>query len=93
MSSERIGSSFASLLEDEGIRDEVDAIAQKRVFAWQIQQAMQAAGITQSELAGRMRMSRTQVARLLDPDNTSVQLDTLSRAARAVGRVLKLELV
>jgi antitoxin HicB len=54
---------------------------------------MEAAGITQSELARRMRTSRTQVARLLDPNNTSVQLDTLSRAARAVGRVLKLELV
>lgn len=93
MSPDRIGSSFESFLEDEGIRDEVDAVAQKRVFSCQIQQAMEAAGITQSELAGRMRTSRTQVARLLDPDNTSVQLDTLSRAARAVGRVLKLELV
>ena len=93
MSSEHIGSSFESFLEEEGIRDEVDAVAQKRVFAWQIQQAMQAAGITQSELAGRMHTSRTQVARLLDPDNTSVQLDTLARAARAVGRMLKLELV
>lgn len=93
MSSERIGSSFASFLEADGIRDEVEAVAQKRVFAWQIQQAMEAAGITQSELAGRMQTSRTQVARLLDPNNTSVQLDTLSRAARAVGRALKLELV
>ncbi len=93
MSSERIGSSFESFLEEDGIRDEVEAVAQKRVFAWQIQQAMEAAGMTQSELAGRMRTSRTQVARLLDPNNTSVQLDTLSRAARAVGRELKLELV
>jgi antitoxin HicB len=51
MSSERIGSSFESFLEEEGIRDEVEAVAQKRVFAWQIQQAMEAAGITRSELA------------------------------------------
>ena len=93
MKPERIGSSFESFLEAEGIRDEVDAVAQKRVFAWQIQQAMEAAGITQSQLAVRMHTSRTQVARLLDPDNTAVQLDTLQRAARAVGRVLKLELV
>lgn len=93
MNSERIGSSFESFLEEERIRDEVDAVAQKRVFAWQMQQAMAAAGITQSELAGRMQTSRTQVARLLDPDNTSVQLDTMQRAARAVGRVLRLELV
>lgn len=93
MSTEAIGGSFEDYLEEEGIRDEVDAVAQKRVFAWQIQQAMQASGITQSELAGRMHTSRTQVARLLDPNNTAVQLDTLQRAARAVGRMLKLELI
>jgi antitoxin HicB len=93
MNSERIGSSFVDFLNDEGIRDEVDSVAQKRVFAWQIQQAMEASGITQTELAGRMHTSRTQVARLLDPNNTAVQLDTMQRAARAVGRVLKLELV
>jgi antitoxin HicB len=93
MSDERIGSSFESFLEDEGIRGVVEGVAQKRVFAWQIQQAMEASGITQSEMAVRMRTSRTQIARLLDPNNTSVQLDTLQRAARAVGRDLKLELV
>jgi antitoxin HicB len=93
MSDERIGSSFESFLEDEGIRGEVEGVAQKRVFAWQIQQAMEASGITQSEMAVRMHTSRTQIARLLDPNNTSVQLDTLQRAARAVGRDLKLELV
>jgi hypothetical protein len=93
MKHEPIGSSFESFLEDEGIRDEVESVAQKRVFAWQIRQAMEASGITHSEMAERMRTSRSQVARLLDPDNTSVQLDTLQRAARAVGRGLKLELV
>jgi transcriptional regulator with XRE-family HTH domain len=55
--------------------------------------AMKASGITHSEMVERMRTSRSQVARLLDPDNTLVQLDTLLRAARAVGRGLKLELV
>lgn len=89
----QIGSSFESFLEEEGIRDAVEGIAQKRVFAWQLQQAMEASGITHSEMAARMNTSRTQVARLLDPDNTSVQLDTLQRAAHAVGRELKLELV
>ena len=93
MEHEPIGSSFESFLEDEGIRDEVEGVAQKRVFAWQIQQAMEASGITQSEMAERMHTSRSQVARMLDPNNTSVQLDTLQRAARAVGRELKLELV
>jgi antitoxin HicB len=93
MKHEPIGSSFESFLEEEGIRGEVEAVAQKRVFAWQIRQAMGASGITHSEMAERMQTSRSQVARLLDPDNTSVQLDTLQRAAHAVGRSLKLELV
>jgi antitoxin HicB len=93
MKHERIGSSFESFLEDEGIRDEVEGVAQKRVFAWQLQQAMEASGITHAQMAERMNTSRTQVARLLDPNNTSVQLDTLQRAAHAVGRALKLELV
>lgn len=52
MNSERIGGSFETFLEGEGIRDEVDALAQKRVFAWRIQQAMKAAGMTQTGLAG-----------------------------------------
>jgi len=89
----RIGSSFDSFLEEEGIREEVDVLAQKRVLAWQIEQAMKENGITKVEMAERMHTSRTQVDRLLDPDNDKVQLDTIQRAARAVGRTLKLELV
>ena len=93
MTNPRIGSSFESFLEEEGIRGEVDVLAQKRVFAWQIERAMEANGVTKVEMAERMQTSRSQVDRLLDPDNDKVQLDTLQRAARAVGRVLKLELV
>lgn len=93
MSNPRIGSSFESFLEEEGIREEVQDLAQKRVIAWQIEEAMKQAGIKKVELAVRMRTSRTQVDRLLDPSNNKVQLDTLQRAARAVGRTLKLELV
>lgn len=93
MNEDRIGSSFESFLEDEGIRDEVEGVAQKRVIARQIQQAMSQSGVTRSELAARMGTSRTQVARLLDPENTSVQLNTLQRAAHALRRKLRLELV
>ena len=93
MKNPRIGSSFDSFLEEEGIREEVDVLAQKRVLAWQIEQAMKENGITKVEMAERMHTSRTQVDRLLDPDNDKVQLDTIQRAARAVGRTLKLELV
>jgi antitoxin HicB len=93
MSNPRIGSSFESFLEENEMRDEVQDLAQKRVLAWQIEEAMKASGITKVEMAERMRTSRSQLDRLLDPTNNKVQLDTLQRAAHAVGRTLKLELV
>lgn len=93
MTNPHIGSSFDSFLEEADIREDVETLAQKRVFAWQIEQAMDEEGISKSEMARRMDTSRTQVNRLLDPDNNTVQLDTLQRAAKVVGRALKLELV
>jgi antitoxin HicB len=86
------GSSFEDFLKEEGIYEEVTAHAIKRVLAWQIEQAMIAEGISKAEMARRMHTSRTQLDRLLDPDNDKVQLDTVQRAAAAVGRKLKLEL-
>lgn len=93
MKNPHIGSTFESFLQEEGMQEEIDLLAQKRVLAWQIEQAMEESGITKVELAARMKTSRTQVDRLLDPDNNKVQLDTLQRAAKAVGRTLKVELV
>lgn len=93
MKNPHIGSSFERFLEENDIREDVENLAQKRVIAWQIEQVMEENGISKSEMARRMDTSRTQVNRLLDPDNNTVQLDTLQRAARAVGRTLKLELV
>lgn len=87
-----IGSTFDSLLEQEGIFEQVDALAQKRVVAWQIEQAMAEQNINKVDMAKRMKTSRSQVDRLLDPQNNRVQLDTLQRAAFAVGRSLRLEL-
>jgi hypothetical protein len=92
MKNPHIGSSFESFLEEHGIRDEAVDLAQKRVLAWQIAEAMKEGGIKKIDMAERMRTSRTQVERLLDPANNKVQLDTLQRAARAVGRTLKMEL-
>ena len=86
------GSSFEDFLKEEGIYDEATAHAIKRVITWQIQQAMKAQGITKIEMARRMHTSRTQVDRLLDPTNARVQLETVQRAAAAIGRTLKLEL-
>lgn len=93
MTNEHIGSSFESFLDDEGVRDEVEILAQKRVIAWQIERAMEANGTSKAEMARRMDTSRTQIHRLLDPDNDHVQLDTLQRAAKALGRRLRVELV
>ena len=91
-SSLHIGSSFAEFLEEEGIREEVTAHAVKAVLAWQIQEAMTAQGLSKSAMAKRMKTSRTQLDRLLDPSNINVQLETLQRAAAAIGRSLHFEL-
>ncbi|WP_018264008.1 helix-turn-helix domain-containing protein [Methylobacterium sp. WSM2598] len=92
MTNQHIGSSFDDFLQEEGMQEEAEAHAIKRVLAWQIEQAMSAQGITKKEMAKRMHTSRTQLDRLLDPENDKVQLDTVQRAASAVGRKLRLEL-
>jgi antitoxin HicB len=84
------GSSFDAFLEEEGLRDEVEAVALKRVLIWHLEQQMQAKRLTKTALAARLGTSRAQLGRLLDPENASVQLDTMARAARAVGLRLKL---
>lgn len=87
-----LGSSFEDFLTEEGIREEATVHAVKRVLAWQIEDAMKAQGITKAEMAKRMGTSRAHLDRLLDPNNDRVQLDTVQRAAAAVGRKLRLEL-
>jgi antitoxin HicB len=89
----KVGSSFDEFLKEEGIYEEVTARAIKRVIARQLDALMQNQGLTKSTLAKRMKTSRAQLDRLLDPDNESVTLDTLTRAAQAVGRQLRMELV
>ena len=88
-----IGSSLDDFLREEGILEETRTIAIKETIAWQVQQAMAKGKISKVEMAKRMNTSRAALDRLLDPANTSVTLQTLSRAARAVGRDLRLELV
>ena len=87
------GSSLEDFLKEEGIYEEVTAHAIKRVLAWQIEKAMKDQGITKVAMAKRMKTSRAQLDRLLDPNNDKVQLDTVQRAAIAVGRRLQLDLV
>lgn len=80
------GSTFDSFLEEHGIREEVEAVAIKRVLAWQLERAMQGQQKTKQSMAKQLRTSRSQLDRLLDPLNTSVTLDTIARAAGALGK-------
>jgi antitoxin HicB len=82
------GSSFDSFLQEEGIRDEVEAVAIKRVLAWQLEQAMKEQQKTKQAMARELHTSRSQLDRLLDPRNVSVSLDTMARAAKALGKSL-----
>ncbi|HEY3639802.1 MAG TPA: Fis family transcriptional regulator [Xanthobacteraceae bacterium] len=88
-----IGSTFESWLDEAGIREEVTAAAVKSVIARQIAEEMKKQHITKARMAELMDTSRAQVDRLLDPENGSATLETLMRAARIVGRELRLELV
>jgi len=72
---------------------ETTAIAVKRVLAWQLQQAMTEQQISKNQMAKAMKTSRSQLDRILDPDNDSIQLATLLNAARVLGRELRIELV
>jgi predicted XRE-type DNA-binding protein len=89
----RIGSSFSDFLKKEGLHEEASAVAIKRVLAWELERAMTDGGVTKNEMARRMHTSRSQLDRILDPDNDRIQLDTVYKAARALGREVKLELV
>lgn len=89
----RIGSSFDEFLKEEAIYEGVTARAIKRVLARQLDELMRREDISRTELATRMKTSRAQLNRLLDPENESVTLGTLARAAQALGRHLRMELV
>jgi antitoxin HicB len=89
----RIGSSFADYLKDEGAYQETSAVAIKRVLAWQLESAMEKQGVSKNEMAKRMHTSRSQLDRILDPDNDKIQLDTVFKAAQVLGREVKIELV
>ncbi|MBN2405326.1 MAG: XRE family transcriptional regulator [Coriobacteriia bacterium] len=92
MDKKHMGSDFDDFLCDEGVLDEAEAVATKRVIAYQLAQEMERANISQSELARRMNTSRSSVERLLDPSNPSVTLVTLERAASAIGKRLRVQL-
>jgi antitoxin HicB len=88
-----IGSDFDEFLREEGFLDEVQAVAVKRVVAYQLERAMKAEQLTKTEMAKRMGTTRAQLDRLLAPDNPSATLASLVKAANAVGKRLKISLV
>ncbi len=90
--SKHIGSRFDDFLEQEGLLAEAEAVAIKRVIAWQIERLMEEEGLSKSELARRMGTSRSALERLLDPSNPSVTLLTIERAAKALGKKVRVEL-
>jgi predicted XRE-type DNA-binding protein len=87
------GSRVAELLGAQGLLEDAEAAAIKRVLAWQLEKSMKAQGVTKQTLAKRMSTSRSQLDRLLDPDVATVQLDTVARAAKALGKRLEVRLV
>jgi len=84
--------SFDDFLEKDGLLAETEDAAIKEIIADQIKVAMGKKGLSKTAMAARMKTSRRQLDRLLDPDNPSVTLATLRRAASAVGRNLRVEL-
>jgi antitoxin HicB len=86
------GSSLESFLAEEGILEETRYAAVKNVIAAQIAEAMKQKGLTKTAMAEQMETTRAQLDRLLDPDNDSVTLATLKRAAKTLGKTLRLEL-
>ena len=93
MNEKYLGDTLDDFLEEEGLLAEAEAIAIKRVIAYQISQLMSEQSLTKAEMARRMQTSRAAVDRLLDPTNESATLTTLEKAALALGKRLEVELV
>jgi len=91
-SNKHIGSDFDQFLAEEGLLADAAAVATKRVIVYKLEQARKAKHMSKTLLANRMRTTRAQVDRVLDPNNTSVTLKTLGKAAEAVGKKLRFSL-
>jgi len=93
MNEQHLGDTLDDFLEEEGLLAEAEAIAIKRVIAFQISQLMSEQSLSKAEMARRMKTSRASVDRLLDPSNGSATLSTLEKAALALGKRLQVALV
>lgn len=88
MSNINKGSTFESFLEKEGLLDQVETTAVKRVIAFEIEEEMKRKHMSKNKLADTMQTSRSSLDRLLDPENSSVTLKSLVKAAHALGKKL-----
>lgn len=93
MNKKNKGSTLDSMLREDGVYEEVTAGAIKRVLARQLEAAMEKQKLSRTEMARQMHTSRAALNRLLDPENESVTLATLQKAAVVVGREIRLELI
>ena len=92
MNVEFIGSNFDDFLTEEGLLEEAEAVAVKRVLAFQVKEMMASQNLSKAEMARRMQTSRAALERLLDPENRSITLSTMDKAARSLGKRLQLVL-
>ncbi len=88
-----IGTSIDQLLEEDGMLEEATNAAIKSVLAWQYSEAMKKKKLSKVKMAKAMQTSRAQLDRVLDPKSGNVTLTTLRKAAAAVGKTLRVELV
>ena len=93
MNENHVGSDFDDFLAEEGLLEVAEAMAVKRVLAYQIGELMKSQNLTKAEMARRMNTSRAALDRLLNPENCSVTLNTMEKAARTLGKRLRLSLV
>jgi antitoxin HicB len=92
MEKKHLGSNFDDFLAEEGLLEQAEAVAIKRALAFQVEQLMNEQNLSKTEMSRRMKTSRAALERLLDPANQSVTLQTLDRAARALGKRLQISL-
>lgn len=88
----RIGGTLEDFLKEEGILEEANKIAIKRVLAFKIQEEMEKNNLSKTAMAKRMKTSRSALDRLLDPANTSITLNTMEQAAHVLGKKITLSL-